>query len=164
MTGGRRYETSSALYYEPTVLLDVDHSMDVMQEETFGPVLPVMRVPDEVTALHYANDSKYGLHGSVWTRDKKRGEQIAARMKTGTVAVNDHLVNFFFPSIKLGGIGESGIGGVLSEDGIRAFCVHKSITSARVQPTTKLMGAWLPRRVGPRYWKALARLLFGWRR
>jgi succinate-semialdehyde dehydrogenase/glutarate-semialdehyde dehydrogenase len=162
--GGKRYETRHAVYYEPTIVLDVDHSMELMQEETFGPIVPVMRVPDEVTALDLANDSRYGLHGSVWTKDKRRGERIAARMKTGSVAINDHLVNFFYPTISLGGIGDSGIGGVMGEDGIRAFCVHKSITEARFAPTTKLMGAWLPRKVGPRYWKGLARALFGWRR
>lgn len=162
--GGNRIETAHAVYYEPTIVLDVDHTMDLMREETFGPVLPIMRVPDEVTALHLANDSRYGLHGSVWTKDKRRGERIASRMRTGTVAINDHLVNFFYPSIKLGGIGDSGIGGVMGEDGIRAFCVHKSITEARFTPTTKLMGAWLPRKVGPRYWKLLSRALFGWRR
>ncbi len=82
--GGKRHETADAVYYEPTVVLDVNHTMDVMHEETFGPVVPIMRVPDEATALHLANDSKYGLHGSVWTKDKRRGERIASRMKTGT--------------------------------------------------------------------------------
>ncbi len=162
--GGNRRKAGHAVYYEPTIVLDVDHSMELMTEETFGPVVPVMRVPDEVTALHLANDSTYGLHGSVWTKDKRRGERVASRMKTGTVAVNDHLVNFFYPTIPLGGVGDSGIGGVMGGDGIRAFCVHKSITAARLTPTTKLMGAWLPRRVGPRWWKALAKALFGWRR
>ncbi|MDJ0961735.1 MAG: aldehyde dehydrogenase family protein [Acidimicrobiia bacterium] len=162
--GGKRHETADAVYYEPTVVLDVNHTMDVMHEETFGPVVPIMRVPDEATALHLANDSKYGLHGSVWTKDKRRGERIASRMKTGTVAVNDHLINFFYPTIKLGGIGDSGLGGVMSGDGIRAFCVHRSITEARFRPTTMVLGGWLPRRVGPRWWKFLARALFGWRR
>ena len=162
--GGNRFETRHAIYYEPTVVLDVNHSMDLMRDETFGPIVPIMRVPDEATALHLANDSRYGLHGSVWTKDKRRGERVASRMRTGTVAINDHLVNFFYPSIKLGGIGDSGLAGVMGEDGIRAFCVHKSITAARFRPTTKLMGSWLPRKVGPRYWKALSRALFGWRR
>ena len=162
--GGNRYETRNAIYYEPTVVLDVNHSMDLMRDETFGPIVPIMRVPDEATALHLANDSKYGLHGSVWTKDKRRGERVAARMRTGTVAINDHLVNFFYPSIQLGGIGDSGLAGVMGEEGIRNFTVHKSITQARVTPTTKLMGSWLPRKVGPRYWKALAKALFGWRR
>ena len=164
LTGGNRIDTEHSVYYEPTLVVDVDHSMDLMRDETFGPIVPVMRVPDEETVLEFANDSRYGLHGSVWSKDKRRARRVASRMKTGTVASNDHLVNFFYPSIKLGGIGDSGYGGLMGEEGIKSFCVHRSITQARVKPTTKLVGAWLPRRVGPRYWKFLARALFGWRR
>jgi acyl-CoA reductase-like NAD-dependent aldehyde dehydrogenase len=162
--GGKRRDTEHGIYFEPTLILDVHHSMDLLRDETFGPVLPVTSVPDQATALALANDSAFGLHGSVWTRDKRRGEAVASQMKTGTVAINDHLINFFYPSIKLGGIGDSGVGGLLGEEGIRGFCTTKSITEARWRPTTGLMGAWLPRRVGPRYWKLLARALFGWRR
>ena len=162
--GGKRRDTEHGVYFEPTLILDVDHSMDLLRDETFGPVLPVTSVPDEATALRLANDSSFGLHGSVWTRNRRRGEAIASQMKTGTVAINDHLINFFYPSIKLGGIGDSGGGGLLGEEGIRSFCTTKSITEARWRPTTGIMGAWLPRRVGPRYWKLLARALFGWRR
>jgi hypothetical protein len=85
-------------------------------------------------------------------------------MKTGSVAVNDHVINFFFPSLVLGGIGDSGLGGQLGSEGIKAFTIHRTITSARFKPTTKLLQAWLPRRVGPRYWTRLAKVLFGWRR
>jgi acyl-CoA reductase-like NAD-dependent aldehyde dehydrogenase len=123
-----------------------------------------MKVADEEEAIALANDSPYGLHGSVWTKNKKRGHRVASRMKTGTVAINDHLINFLYPTIKFGGIGESGLNGMLGEEGIKAFTIHRSITSARIGPTTKLLRAWLPRRVGPRYWKTLARVLFGWRR
>jgi acyl-CoA reductase-like NAD-dependent aldehyde dehydrogenase len=164
VTGGNRLDTEHATYYEPTLVVDVDHSMDLMRDETFGPVVPVMRVPDEETALELANDSRYGLHGSVWSKDKRRARRLASRMKTGTVAINDHIINFFYPSIKLGGIGDSGYSGLMGDEGIKAFCIHKSITQARLKPTTKLMGAWLPRKVGPRYWKFLAKALFGWRR
>ena len=164
LAGGTRVETDHGIYFEPTLIEDVDHSMAVMTEETFGPLVPVMRVADEAEAIAMANDSNYGLHGSVWTRDKKRGAEIAGSLQTGTVAVNDHLVNFFFPSIKLGGIGDSGLHGQLGEEGIKGFSIHRSITSARFVPTTKLLGAWLPRRVGSRYWILLAKGLFGWRR
>ncbi len=164
IAGGSKIATDHGVYFEPTLLDGVDHSMVLMQEETFGPVIPVMKVADEEEAIGLANDSPYGLHGSVWTRDKKRGHRVASRMKTGTVAVNDHLINFLYPTIKFGGIGESGLNGQLGEEGIKAFTIHRSITSARIGPTTKLLRAWLPRRVGPRYWKTLARAFFGWRR
>jgi len=164
VAGGNRLETEHGIYFEPTLVTEVDHSMELMRSETFGPIVPVMRVADEAEAIAMANDSPYGLHGSVWTRNKRRGHAVASQMETGTIAVNDHLINFFFPSIKLGGIGESGLNGQLGEEGIKNFCIHRSITSARFGPTTKVLGAWLPRKVGPRYWKAQARVLFGWRR
>ncbi len=164
LSGGSRHETEHGVYFEPTLLVGVDHTMDVMREETFGPVVPVLRVADEEEALRLANDSNYGLHGSVWTRNKRRGARVAGQMKTGTVAINDHLINFFFPSIPLGGIDDSGYGGHLGEEGLKNFSITKSITSARFAPTTWLMGGWLPRRVGPQWWKTLARVLFGWRR
>jgi acyl-CoA reductase-like NAD-dependent aldehyde dehydrogenase len=164
LAGGSKINTDHGVYFEPTLLDGVDHSMVLMQEETFGPVIPVMKVADEEEAIELANDSPYGLHGSAWTKNKKRGHRVASRMKTGTVAVNDHLINFLYPTIKFGGIGESGLNGQLGEEGIKAFTIHRSITSARLGPTTKLLSAWLPRRVGPRYWKTLARVLFGWRR
>jgi succinate-semialdehyde dehydrogenase/glutarate-semialdehyde dehydrogenase len=164
LAGGTQTRTEHAVYFDPTLVDNVDHSMTLMRDETFGPIVPVMRVADEAEALELANDSNYGLHGSVWTKDRARGHRVAARMKTGSVAINDHMINFAFPSIKLGGIGDSGLSGQLGEEGIKAYTIHRSITSARFAPTTRLMGAWLPRRVGNRWWKNLARVLFGWRR
>ncbi|MDJ0664195.1 MAG: aldehyde dehydrogenase family protein [Acidimicrobiia bacterium] len=162
--GGNRIETDHGVYFEPTLMENVDHSMDLMRDETFGPIIPIMRVTDEAEALELANDTPYGLHGSVWTKNRSRGAAVAARMKTGTVAVNDHVINFVVPSIKFGGIGESGLNGQLGEEGIKAFTIHRSITVASFQPTTKLIRAWLPRTVRPGYWIGLARTLFSWRR
>ena len=163
LRGGRRVEQGSALYYEPTLLVDVDHSMKVMREETFGPVLPVMRVPDESAALEMANDSRFGLHGSVWSRDRNRAIHLASQLRSGTVAVNDVGVNFINPTVAFGGIGDSGYGASFGKDGIRSFCYPKSITSARLRwPTSRLLGAWYPRRRSLRYWKALAKVLFRW--
>lgn len=163
LKGGQRIEKGGGLYFDPTLLVDVDHSMTIMQEETFGPVLPVMRVRDEEAALVAANDSRYGLHGSVWTTDRRRGARFASRMRTGTVAVNDVAVNFITPNLAFGGIGDSGFGGVFGPDGIRSYCYPKSITSSRLRwPTTQLLGAWYPRRRPMSYWKMLAKGLFRW--
>lgn len=161
--GGRQASTENGLYYEPTLLVDVDHSMLITQDETFGPVLPVIRVRDAAEALQLANDSRFGLHGSVWTKDRARGASFASAMKTGTVAVNDVAVNFIIPTVAFGGIGDSGYGANFGEDGIRTtYCYPKSITSARLPvATTKLLGAWQPRR-GIAYWKVIARALFRW--
>jgi acyl-CoA reductase-like NAD-dependent aldehyde dehydrogenase len=76
LVGGKRADVPGA-FYEPTVLLDVDQSMSCMREETFGPTLPVMKVRDAEEAIRLANDSRYGLSASVWTRDRDRGERIA---------------------------------------------------------------------------------------
>ena len=161
--GGRRAETPTGIYYEPTLMVDVDHSMLITQDETFGPVLPVIRVQDEDEALALANDSRFGLHGSVWTKDRARGARFASQMNSGTVAVNDVAVNFIIPTVSFGGIGDSGYGSNFGEDGIRTtFCYPKSITTARLPwATTRLLGAWQPRR-GMRYWKTLAKALFRW--
>jgi acyl-CoA reductase-like NAD-dependent aldehyde dehydrogenase len=164
LCGGNRIDTDHGVYYEPTLIAGVDHSMDIMRDETFGPVVPVMRVPDEKTALHFANDSRYGLHGSVWTSDRSRGRWVASQLDTGTVAINDHLINFFYPSIPLGGTKDSGTGAVLGEEGVKNYCIHRSITEARFAPSTRLLGSWLPRKVGPSWWHLLAKALFSWRR
>jgi acyl-CoA reductase-like NAD-dependent aldehyde dehydrogenase len=83
----------TGVFFEPTVLVDVDQSMSCMREETFGPTLPVMKVQDVDEAIGLANDSSYGLSASVWTGDRGRGEPIARRLEVGAVYVNDMFAN-----------------------------------------------------------------------
>ena len=97
-------------FIPPTVLTDVDHSMKVMREETFGPILGVMQVQDEDEALRLANDSSYGLTGSVWTRDLAKGARLAQRMQAGAVMVNDHLLSHGLTETPWGGPNDSGLG------------------------------------------------------
>jgi acyl-CoA reductase-like NAD-dependent aldehyde dehydrogenase len=164
LRGGKRALTETGIYFEPTLLVDVDHGMEIVRDETFGPVIPVMRVADEGAALRMANDTRFGLHGSVWSKDRRRAARFASRMKSGTVAVNDVGINFIVPTVSFGGIGDSGHGSNFGQDGIRTtFCYAKSITTARLpMPTSRLLGAWYPRKRGMRYWKALAKVLFRW--
>jgi len=131
LSGGRRNASLSGYYYEPTVLVDVTHDMDVMREETFGPVIPIMKVHDAEEAVRLANDSRYGLDGSVFTKDGERGRAIAERLETGSVCVNDGLVNFVIPEAPMGGVKESGVGRRHGADGIRKYCRQKTIVTDR---------------------------------
>ena len=92
LTGGKKVEGPGD-YFEPTVLVDVDHSMKVMRDETFGPVVGVMKVRDSEEALRLANDTRYGLAASVFG-EKSRAERVARRVEAGAVNVNDVIGNF----------------------------------------------------------------------
>jgi succinate-semialdehyde dehydrogenase/glutarate-semialdehyde dehydrogenase len=106
--GGRTDPASNVL--QPTVLTDVDHDASVLQQETFGPVLPIVRVKDGEEAILKANEPPFGLSASVWTRDRGRGVSVAQRIRAGAVSVNDALIHFGIPSLPFGGVGESGYG------------------------------------------------------
>lgn len=130
IVGGRRADRAGR-YYEPTVLVDVDHTMRVMTDETFGPVLPIMKVRDADEAVRLANDSRYGLQASVWTRDRERGGQIARRLESGGVSVNDAWVNLGAFDAPFGGWKESGLGRRNGVTGIRKYCQAQTITDNR---------------------------------
>lgn len=121
LTGGARNESLKGLFYQPTVLTNVDHSMAVMAEETFGPVLPIVSVASVEEAIELANDTNYGLAGSVWTTDVDRGVQIAGRLRTGSVSVNDMAVTYGIPEAPFGGRGDSGVGQANGKIGVRGF-------------------------------------------
>jgi acyl-CoA reductase-like NAD-dependent aldehyde dehydrogenase len=110
LTGGRRALKLAGSFYEPTVLTDVDHTMLIMREETFGPVLPVMTFQAEDEAVRLANDSVFGLTASVWTKDAGRGEKIAERLEAGTVMVNEVLYTHGIAQTPWGGMKQSGLG------------------------------------------------------
>jgi acyl-CoA reductase-like NAD-dependent aldehyde dehydrogenase len=156
--GGHR-TGESGRWFEPTLLTGVDHGMAVMREETFGPVLPVMRVPDEETAVRLANDSPFGLHACVWTADASRARRVASRLRAGAVAINDCLVNYAMPGLEFGGVGDSGYGRQGGVEGLRAYCWSKSVTVSRFTPRRELQ--WFPRRLGAGTWKRALRLLYG---
>jgi acyl-CoA reductase-like NAD-dependent aldehyde dehydrogenase len=104
-------------WFEPTVLVDVDHTMDCMREETFGPTLPIMKVADAEEAIRLANDSPYGLGGSVFSKDVARGEAVARRIEAGAVCVNDSNVNYAALELPMGGAKASGLGSRHGADG-----------------------------------------------
>jgi acyl-CoA reductase-like NAD-dependent aldehyde dehydrogenase len=129
LTGGKR-APGPGDYFEPTVLVGVDHSMKVMREETFGPVVGVMKVRDTEEALSLANDSPYGLSGSVFG-EKARAERVARRIECGAVNVNDVLVNYFAMDVPMGGWKQSGIGYRHGEPGIKKYCRTESVVITR---------------------------------
>ncbi|HYG95843.1 MAG TPA: aldehyde dehydrogenase family protein, partial [Solirubrobacterales bacterium] len=120
LTGGKRVEGPGD-YFEPTVLVDVDHSMRVMRDETFGPVVGVMKVRDSEEAVRLANDTRYGLSGAVFG-EKRRAESVARRVECGAINVNDVLTNYFAAGVPMGGWKDSGIGFRHGEIGIKKFC------------------------------------------
>jgi succinate-semialdehyde dehydrogenase/glutarate-semialdehyde dehydrogenase len=110
ITGGRRRSEVGGAFYEPTVLVDVDQTMQVMREETFGPVLPVMTFERDEEALRLANDSVFGLTASVWTKNIRRGRRMAEQIEAGTVMVNEVLYTHGIAQTPWGGVKESGLG------------------------------------------------------
>jgi acyl-CoA reductase-like NAD-dependent aldehyde dehydrogenase len=131
LTGGRRTDTSGS-FYPPTVLVDVDHSMACMTEETFGPTLPIMKVGSAEEAIRLANDSPYGLSASVFSRDVERAKGIALRLDCGAVNINDVITNLMCTTAPMGGWKTSGIGARFGgADGLRKFCRVETVVGPR---------------------------------
>ena len=133
VVGGKR-GAGPGDFYEPTVMTGVDHSMQAMTEETFGPTLPIMKVGDAEEAIRLANDSPYGLAGSVWTKDVAKGEAIARRVQSGAVDVNDAMLNYSALELPMGGWKASGLGSRHGAQGIRKYCAQQSILVTRFAP------------------------------
>ncbi|MGB9183870.1 MAG: aldehyde dehydrogenase family protein [Solirubrobacteraceae bacterium] len=126
LTGGHP-RAGSGRFYEPTVLVDVDHSMKCMRDETFGPTLPIMKIANAEEGVRLANDSEYGLQASVWTSDTERGEALARRIEAGVVCVNDAQVNYTALNLPMGGWKTSGIGTRHGSAGIRKYTKVQSL-------------------------------------
>jgi acyl-CoA reductase-like NAD-dependent aldehyde dehydrogenase len=112
------------------VIADADHSMKVMRDESFGPVVGVMKVRDSEEAVQLANDTRYGLSGYVFGRTSE-AERVARRLEVGAACVNDVLVNFLASDVPMGGWKESGIGFRHGEYGIKKFVRPESLVITR---------------------------------
>ncbi len=120
--GGRLRQPLNS--YAPTVLVDVNHRMHVMREESFGPVIGIMAVKDDTEALRLMNDTKYGLTAGVYTRDEQRARRILAQVKSGSAYWN--CCDRVSPRLPWSGVGHSGMGLTLSRHGIQTFCRPKA--------------------------------------
>lgn len=124
--GGHRLDRPGQ-FYAPTLLTDVRIDMDIYRDETFGPVLPVVKVESADQAVRMANEHQYGLVGSVFTSDVKKGIAIASKMECGQVNVNDVVVSVGNPALPFGGVKNSGFGRYHGPEGLLAFSHQKAI-------------------------------------
>ncbi len=160
LTGGERMP-GPGQFYPPTVLVDVNDKMEIVAEETFGPVLPILKYKDEDEVIARCNDSPYGLNAYVFTANKARGRRIAERLEAGTVMVNEVLITHGLAETPWGGVKKSGLGRVHSDDGLRSLCVPYHINYNLVKQMAK-SPFWHPYRfhVFQLLWGTL-KLLFG---
>ena len=121
LVGGKRNPNFEGLYFEPTVLTEVTHEMKIMKDETFGPIISIMKVSSEEEALMLANHSHYGLNGNVWTKDLIKGKKLAQSIETGACSVNDMAMSYGVNEVPFGGVKESGLGVVNGEEGLLAY-------------------------------------------
>ena len=149
-TGGSRLNDDEGWFHQPTVVTNVDHSMELMTEETFGPVLPIMTFKTDDEAVRLANDSIYGLTASVFTSDLKRGRELAERIDAGTVMINEVVYTHAVPQTPWGGVKQSGYGRTHGRLGLLELVTPQHIHANTVP--------WLPDVWWFRYTKDAGRL------
>ena len=126
LTGGNAKELEG-LYYPPTVISGAKNSMKAMQEETFGPTLPIATFKTETEAIEFANDSDFGLTASVWTGNNSKGKRVAGRIVAGTVMINEVLYTHGIPQTPWGGFKKSGYGRTHAEEGLKQLVAVQHI-------------------------------------
>ncbi len=148
------------MYVEPTVLVDVNHDMLLMQEETFGPLMPIMPVEDEAEAIRMANDCRFGLGAAVWSQDLRRARRVADRIEASSVVVNDTIAQFAVPMLPFGGLKDTGTGRTHGKEGLMQFVLPYAYAVGN--PPCEWDIATILRRPGHyRLAAGLMRLLFG---
>lgn len=145
LVGGQRPQHVKGPFYEPTILVNVDHNMDVMREETFGPLLPIKVVASDQEAIHLANDSVFGLTAYVFSSNAAKADQIARQIEAGTVMINDVISSYSAPETPWGGVKQSGIGRIHGgEIGIKEFCQVRHVMGERIHLPNKRELWWFP--------------------
>ncbi|MEN6473007.1 MAG: aldehyde dehydrogenase family protein [Syntrophaceae bacterium] len=122
VTGGKRVHPES-MFYEPTMILDATDDMDAVAEETFGPLLPIMRVESDEEAIGRSNTTMYGLSAYVYSRSQARARRMAEQLDAGTVMINDALVTHALPEVPWQGVKQSGIGRIHTDDALRDLSI-----------------------------------------
>ncbi|MGC2697635.1 MAG: aldehyde dehydrogenase family protein [Candidatus Angelobacter sp.] len=138
LVGGKALPELGPNFFAPTILADVDHSMTVMREETFGPVLPVRSFKTDDEAVALANDSEFGLAASIFTNSRQRGEALARHINAGTVMVNDVIACFGISEAPHGGVKASGMGRTHGRFGLEEMVWPKYVDSDRLPRMKKL--------------------------
>jgi acyl-CoA reductase-like NAD-dependent aldehyde dehydrogenase len=157
--GNKVVKSDGAIYFEPTVLTDVTHGMEIVDEETFGPTIQIMKVANSEEAVRLANDSKYGLAAAVYSKNATRAEAVARRIEAGTVSINDSLVFWAELQMPMGGWKESGAGiGRHGEIGILKYTKLQSLFISRAP--LKKMPQMFPYGKGSTALKAVTKLFF----
>jgi acyl-CoA reductase-like NAD-dependent aldehyde dehydrogenase len=132
LVGGRRNPSWPGQFFEPTVLVDVTPDMEIVQRETFGPVMTIQRVHSDEEAVRLANSTAYGLGSSVFSKDLRRAERIAAGISAGMTVINDFGIAYMVQSAPFGGLRISGFGQINGREGLRACCHAKTVVSDRL--------------------------------
>ncbi|MFJ5550795.1 succinic semialdehyde dehydrogenase [Streptomyces sp. NPDC093225] len=141
VAGGAHRPDIGPLFFEPTILDGVEAPMAVCAEETFGPVVSIYRFTDEDEAIAQANATSYGLNSSVWTKDARRGHQVAARLRTGTVNINEgYAPAYGSAQSPMGGMKDSGLGRRHGSEGILKYTEAQTVAHQRLLPMAPSLG------------------------
>ncbi|MCA1031244.1 aldehyde dehydrogenase family protein [Bacillus timonensis] len=138
----KHWETKKGWFIPPTIITNVTNEMEIVQEESFGPILPVIPFETEDEAIRLANDSVYGLNASVWSLDIAKARRVASKLVSGNVVVNDVMVTVGNHGLPFGGTKQSGVGRYHGEQGLRIFCHEKAIMVDNGNSTTEIQ--WYP--------------------
>lgn len=135
LAGGKRALEEEGDYFEPTVLGDVPRNARILEEETFGPVIPLVRVRDEAEAIHRANETAFGLSCTIMTQDRKRAERMSRAVIAGGTSINDFGLTYMAMDLPFGGVRGSGYGRLNGREGLRAMTNVKSVLYDRMPNT-----------------------------
>ena len=144
VTGQSPEEWENGMFLPLTVVTNVNHEMKIIQEESFGPLLPVIPFESEEEVIRLANDTVYGLNASVWTKDKEKARRVASKLISGAVVINDAIISFANHGLPFGGAKQSGIGRYHGDAGLRIFCHEKAIVEDNGRKKSEIH--WYPYR------------------